>query len=229
MLEDVNAKAQTWALAIGALVYTTVQNAVWWPDFAQSSPLNVRITGVVLRTASLIVTVAVIEYCALCWMTRGIRGEWIYQETSEYWGYARVFLRGARLQYSVDLFKTRADVLSALEHGEPVPTMGHGDSHVSFLYSDGRFRTWYHVPAFLDYPERHGTLTLVRTNHPNNYQGRWERTGVLGPAAETSGDQTAAELASRDERQHSGTFKFFMRKKVFLSQAQNAKQAGRTP
>jgi hypothetical protein len=224
MSEDVNTKARTLALIAGALIYTTAQTAAWWPDIAQSVALNMRIAGVVLRATSLILLVAIVEHLVLWWMTRRIRGEWIYQENSEYWGYAVISLQGSRLRYSVDLYRTKVDLLKALKHSEPVPTMGHGDGHVSFLYSDGRFLTWYHVPAFLDYPQRHGTLTLAPTNDSNNYHGGWERTGALVPTAETSGDQAAAELARRDEQQHSGTFKFFIRKKIFLSQTQNVEQ-----
>src|SRR4028118_684796 len=216
---DVNVKARALALVVGALLYAATQNAAWWPDLAEPVTVTMRIAGLVLRATSLIFLVSVIERMILRWLTRRIRGEWIYQENSGYWGYARIFLQASRLRYSVDLYKNRDDLLEALQRGKPVPTMGHGDGRVSFLHADGRFTTWYHVPAFLDYPERHGTLTLNPTNDPNNYHGRWERTGSLGPADRKSGDETAAKLARRDKRQDSGNFKFFMRKKVFLCQA----------
>lgn len=218
MRDDVVAKVWAVALAAGAVIYTGIQNAAWWPDLAQPVALNMRIFGLVLRATSLLSVVSVVALIGLWLATWKIRGEWIYQENTGYWGHARISVSWTRLRYAVDIYKNKSDLLTALREDRNVAAIGHGDDRISFLDPNGRFNCWYHVPASLDYPERHGTLTLTPTNSSNNYHGLWERTGVLGPAAGTSGDRTAAELKRKEKQQQSGTFKFFVKKRIFLSQ-----------
>jgi hypothetical protein len=215
---------RTAALVAGALIYTILQSGAVLPAFetwlaarVQASTVIVKIASSLVYAIGLVVIVPLIEIAFLWVRTRRIRGWWVYKETARSWGYARIFLDGVHLRYSVDLYASKAEVLKAIRKQANV-RVAHGYDRMT-VYADGQFYAWYYVPGVRDYGERQGILTLVPANVPDDYSGSWARLGPLRPAVEMSGNKRLAAVAQRDEQLSAGNFEFFLRKKAFLAQA----------
>jgi hypothetical protein len=192
-----------------------------FPDLANTSDFSIKVMLALTEAGSLIGLIVFIEKLLLLQNTRSIRGEWVYKSSSGNWGHVRIYLEGTDLRYSVDLYLSKSDLIRALAEHIPMPTIGHGIDRLT-VYSNETLYIWYHVPAtrygIIEYPERHGLLTLTRTNDKNNYSARWERTGSIASSFSTGDKQIGgtAEIARLDQGSAAGSFFFFLRKAAFL-------------
>lgn len=215
------------SLLLATLIYATLRTGALFdilehlllPGLASASPLGFKLSGALIQALSLMLLITWIEKIVLSWMTRRIRGDWIYRSSSGNWGHVRISLRGSKLRYGVDLYQSKADLLRVIEQRKPATSIGSGYDRMS-LYTGDTFYVWYYVPPMrvdeYDYAERQGMLTLTRTNDRNRYSARWERTGVLGQSSPDPAEGVIAEVKRRDQRSPAGSFYFFVRKKIFL-------------
>jgi hypothetical protein len=209
------------AMFLGALIYAALRAGALFdvldrlfPGLQKSSPLSFETLSAVVQGVSLVLLVTGIESVVLSWVTRRIRGDWIYLSSSGNWGHVRIKLKDSKLRYKVDLYLKKEDLLRVIEEHKPGTSIGSGYDKMT-LFTGDAFYAWYYVPQTGKYPERQGMLTLTQTNDENRWAAWWERTGALRQS-QTDLKGAMARVMLLDQRSPAGEFEFFVRKKTFL-------------
>jgi hypothetical protein len=224
------------SMSIGTLAYTLLKSGAAFeglqlalktaiPSLA-ASVLSLKILEAAIEAGSLLALIAFVERILLLLKTRKLRGHWIYKSSSGNWGHVRLNVKGTTLRYAVDLYLSKADLLKGVKEHIPGPRLGHGFDELT-VYTGEVLYIWYRVPGMLyegvNYPERHGLLTLSPTIDPNSYSAQWERTGsISSPGSSSPTILSAADQVSTADRGSAvGNFFFFIREKVFFKHINN--------
>lgn len=167
------------ALAFSALVYALASGsglAHTLDRFAGRAGLPSLGVQTLVASLTLVVTfVVVYRLMQLVWIRR-IHGEWLYESTSGNCGLATIRIVGDEIRYSVDLYRSVADLLAASDGlaGANQRCFAHARSRVA-LYDGEKVEIVYAIAqSDPDYPSREGLLTLVHTSNPNELRGYWK-------------------------------------------------------
>lgn len=182
------------SLGVAAVVFS-VLNIVVLQDLALAGAAA-KLLAVLVSALSLALIVGIVQRLFLLIWAHPVLGRWVYESSSGNWGLARIDLRGGELTYSVQLYRTEADVRAAVR-GEPgfAARCFATVSSSGVTYEKGQLELIYNVDrSHEDYATRSGMLTLAPLDR-SAMKGYW-RSDILG--AEPS--RGTLDLHRPDER-----------------------------
>ena len=148
------------ALAIGSTVFT-VLNYLVFQAVAPQGFLQILL-ALIVSALSLTLIVSSFQRLLLVIWANPILGRWIYESSSSNWGIADLAFKGSELTYSVQLYKSKEDTVSALREEAGFASKCFATvSSSAVSYENGTVELIYRISQTdVSYNTRGGMLTL---------------------------------------------------------------------